>query len=52
MLSLSSIALFAAAAVINAQSTTPVVSIQKGTVQGYTTGSLTQFLGIPFAAPP
>ncbi|KAJ7238724.1 carotenoid ester lipase precursor [Mycena rebaudengoi] len=52
MLSLSSMALFAAVVVITAQSTAPIVSIQQGTVQGFTTGSLTQFLGIPFAAPP
>ncbi|KAJ7220049.1 carotenoid ester lipase precursor [Mycena pura] len=50
MLYLCSIALLATFS--KAQSTAPVVSIQQGNVQGFTSGSLTQFLGIPFAAPP
>jgi hypothetical protein len=38
------------AAVANAQG--PIVSVQQGKVQGFTSGNLNQFLGIPFAAPP
>ena len=38
------------AAVTNAQG--PIVSVQQGKVQGFTSDNLTQFLGIPFAAPP
>jgi hypothetical protein len=30
----------------------PIVSVQQGKVQGFTSDNLTQFLGIPFAAPP
>jgi hypothetical protein len=38
------------AAVGNAQGS--IVSVQQGKVQGFTSDTLTQFLGIPFAAPP
>ena len=38
------------ATVANAQG--PIVSIQQGKVEGFTSDNLTQFLGIPFAAPP
>jgi hypothetical protein len=34
------------------ESASPTVTIQQGIVQGFTNGNLSQFLGIPFAAPP
>ena len=38
------------ATVANAQG--PIVSVQQGKVEGFTSDNLSQFLGIPFAAPP
>ena len=36
----------------NFQTANPVVRTPQGDVQGFISGNLTQFLGIPFAAPP
>ena len=50
----SATALVSGQATVNPNSpiANPVVRTQQGNVQGFTSGNLTQFLGIPFAAPP